>query len=155
MNQNKGNPKKSIRDWWIENSSLYTSSVNAIAACVRDLEVRRKSVVKSLARMRLQGIMEASNERNDEFKSNMGLTEQELRSKHDSLYKLEQSVKTLAPGKFIPENDFRVLTTLDVVKFRSRAELPQFDLYKGKVNGMTYWGNPKDIKRLKEEGVLS
>jgi hypothetical protein len=156
MNRKKGNPKKSIREWWLENSSLYSSYGDAIQACRSALNIASKaSIYRVVGKLRRKGA-DVLIKNNQEGKiNNVGLSEQELRSKHDALYKLEQAVKTLTLGKFIPEPEFRATVSIDPSKFRSKSDLPQFDQYKGKVQGVTYWGHPKDIKKLKDEGVLS
>jgi len=155
MNSKSSNPKKTIYEWWRDNKSLYSSIADAVESCSESLNVQKRSVIKAIRRMRLRGL-DVSNNGNGKIRiRTKGLTEQELRKKHDPLYRLEQAVIELEPGKFIPEHEFRILVSLDNIKFRTNADLPKFDSYKGKVNGITYWGHPKDIKRLKEEGILS
>jgi hypothetical protein len=155
MNQDKRNPKKTIREWWCENCGLYNSYGEAVKACISALKVQPNAVYKSVARLKKRGTKVLVKDNRKSTIGNIGLSEEELRSKHDALYKLEQAVKTLTLGKFIPEPEFRATVSIDPSKFRSKSDLPQFDSYKGRVQGVTYWGNPKDIKKLKDEGVLS
>lgn len=155
MNHNKGNPKKSIREWLLENGSLYKSYKDVLTACVSDLKVTRHSVYKTAGKLRIKGVNILVKDGQESKIIGIGLSEQELRSKHDALYKIEQAVKLLISGKFVPEPEFKATVSIESSKFRSKSDLSQFDQYKGRVQGVIYWGNPKDIKRLKDEGVLS
>lgn len=152
---NKENSKQSIREWWLEHSPGYNSYTDAVQDCVSILKVTRHSVYKIVGKLKRKGTSVLVKDGQPSKINGIGLSEQELRFRHDALYKLEQAVKTLTSGKFIPEPEFRTTISIDPSKFRSKADLPQFDQFKGKVQGVTYWGNPKDIKRLKDEGVLS
>ena len=156
MSGDRVNPKKTIREWWGENSILYSSYSDAVAACSEQLGVTRRAIFNLNRRLKLKGKPSLNGKSFSNKKiCSSGLSEEELRIKHDPLYKLEKAVKSLIKGQFIPEQEFRGIVGLDSSKFRAKADLPQFDLYKGKVQGAIYWGNPKDIKRLKEEGILS
>jgi len=142
-----------IREWVTNNAGKYQNNSELADACSKELGVARKTIFNLLSEMKAKGKEKPI--RGSEIRlGNLGLSEQEFRAKHDSLYKLEQAVKMLMPDKFIPENEFRATVAIDPSKFRSKADLPQFDTYKGRVNGVTYWGHPRDIKRLKDEGVL-
>lgn len=155
MNNSGVERKISIREWWLDYSSLHASYKDAVLACMSALNVTKHSVHKVTSSLRIAGVKILDKNNPQITVSGIGLSEQELRSKHDALYKLEQAVKTLISGKFIPEPEFRSTISIDPSKFRSKADLPQFEQFKGKVHSVTYWGNPKDIKRLKDEGVLS
>lgn len=146
-----------VRDWIRQNGSKYHKNSEIADACVAALGARRKTVLNALSDIKTNtnGKAAVASLSACELRiGNLGLSEQELRSKHDALYKLEQAVKALSPGKFIPEPEFRATVSIDPSKFRSKSDLPQFDAYRGRVAGLTYWGHPKDIKRLKDEGVL-
>lgn len=147
-----------IREWLAKNREKYQKNSEAADACAEELKVAKKTVFNMISKLKknenriaaaISGICGS-----DVRLGNLGLSEQEFRAKHDSLYKLEQAVKALVPDKFIPETEFRATISIDPSKFRSKADLPQFDIYKGRVTGVTYWGHPRDIKRLKDEGVL-
>jgi hypothetical protein len=83
------------------------------------------------------------------------MSEAELRKKHDMFYMIFSFVKGIPEGKFVEEtNMLRQLTLLGKPRYRdalSRAELKQF---KGKVDGVTYYGASVSIQKLKSEGVL-
>lgn len=83
------------------------------------------------------------------------MSEAELRKKHDMFYMIFSFVKGIPEGKFVEEtNMLRQLTLLGKPRYRdalSRAELKQF---KGKVDGVTYYGASGSIQKLKSEGVL-
>lgn len=144
-----------VREWLTKNRSKYGKNGEAAAVCAAELKVAKKTVFNMMATLKRNGRSASPPSAGEARLGNIGLSEKELRSKHDSLYKLEQAVKILTSGKFIPEPEFRATVNIDPSKFRSKSDLPQFDVFKGRVAGVTYWGNPKDIKRLKDEGVFS
>ncbi len=144
----------SISEWIRQKGSKFKSSSEAADACAAELHVARKTFFNTLYKLKKSGKVKPTTCLPDAKVANIGLSEQELRSKHDGLYKLEQAVKNLIPTKFIPEPEFRATIATNPSQFRSKADLPQFDIYKGRVSGVTYWGHPRDIKRLKDEGIL-
>lgn len=83
------------------------------------------------------------------------LSEAELRKKHDMFYMIFSFVKGLPDGKFVEETSMlRQLTLYGKPRYKdalSRAELKDF---KGKVDGVTYYGASTSIGKLKREGVL-
>lgn len=83
------------------------------------------------------------------------LSEAELRKKHDMFYQVFSFVKGLPEGKFVEETSMlRQLTLYGKPRYKdalSRAELKDF---KGKVDGVTYYGASTSIGKLKREGVL-
>jgi len=77
------------------------------------------------------------------------MTEDQMRAKFDWLYKLRKAVAQLEPGKYWPEADFReMVAKVPGNKFRSVADLSEFDDYHGKEGGTTYWGHPESIAKL-------
>ena len=84
-----------------------------------------------------------------------GVSESLLRAKHDALFILRNAAKSLVQGIFYTESEFREkVCKLDSNKFRSKADLNEFDQYKGRASGITYWSHPKSIRSVKEDGVL-
>lgn len=84
-----------------------------------------------------------------------GISEKDLRAKHDALFIVREAAKKLEKGKFFPEAEFREsMCRLDPSKFRSKADGQEFEKYKGRTQGKTYWGHPESIKRMKDDGVL-
>jgi hypothetical protein len=147
-------PGLTISEWIRQKGSKFKSTSEAADACSAELHLTRKSFFNTLYELKKKGKVKPTTCLPDARGANLGLSEQELRSKHDGLYKLEQAVKTLMPGKFIPEPEFRATIATNPSQFRSKADLPQFDIYRGRTQGITYWGHPRDIKRMKDEGIL-
>ena len=84
-----------------------------------------------------------------------GLSENELRSKHDNRTILRNHLNCLKPGLFTPETDFIQLCKFKVgTGFRSVLSDSEFEDYHGTAGGVIYWGTTKDILRLKSEGIL-
>lgn len=154
-----------IKEWWKANEKNFQSYGEAVKACAAQLGVAEKTVYNQCSSLRTLPFSSRAPKNGTTspaltrppilLKGKMtGLSEVELRSKYDALYKLEKAVGSLTRGQFIPEQEFRSAINLEPSKFRSKADMPQFDAFKGKVAGVTYWAHPADIKKLKNEGVL-
>ena len=87
----------------------------------------------------------------------MGLTEEQLRSKHDIRYIVETKCKELKKGAYLPQGEFVQFCGIRPgAGYRDILEHPNHDQYHGKAQGGTvYWGHPDSIKKLKEDGVLT
>jgi uncharacterized Zn finger protein len=83
-----------------------------------------------------------------------GISEQELRSKHDVSFKIKKTAESLKGDVFYTEYDFIKLCEIANTGYRYVLESGQFDQFKGKAGGTVYWSHPDNIKRLKDEGVL-
>ena len=98
---------------------------------------------------------EKTNDNPTPNKPTMGITEAELRAKHDNTFILREKVKTLQKGMFIQDADFINLCQFrSGTGYRSALDHPEFQDYKGSAGGRVYWGCKEDIERLKREGVL-
>jgi hypothetical protein len=84
-----------------------------------------------------------------------GLSETDLRRKHDTVFKVAEMAEKIEPGQFFPEADF--VTSLRLKGgYRAILERQQFEKYRGKADGgVVYWGHPVSIRKLKDERVLS
>lgn len=87
-------------------------------------------------------------------KSRRGLSEAELRAKHDNHYKIGKALKSLKKGEFIPESEFIISIGLAGGGYRRWLDSSNYNDYRGKAQGITYYGHPEDIKRMKDETVL-
>jgi hypothetical protein len=84
-----------------------------------------------------------------------GISESELRSKHDNYTILRNHLSYLKPGLFTPEMDFIQICKFKTgTGFRSVLSDAEFEDYHGTAGGIVYWGTIKDILRLKSEGIL-
>lgn len=144
----------SIRTWWSTKSKNFANDEEAIIACSKDLGVKPKSVRDSLQRSSTNSLKKSPISSSTDMCS-IGLSVDDIRSKYDVLYKIKKAIKEIPEGRFIPEAEFReMFVKCDSSKFRGKADLPEFSDFKGQAKGITYWANPKDIIKLKNEGVL-
>lgn len=82
----------------------------------------------------------------------LGITEKELRSRHDKTFIILQAVKGLQKDQFVLDQDMRdKVCRISTQYWRSHSEKSCFEQYKMKLDGKVYWGVPSDIKKLKEE----
>ena len=151
-----------IRQWMVENLSKYETTREAIKDCSKELCLSFISVRDKVTKLVKEGILTPVDQFTPRPKSlpqkhgsQIGLSVEDMREKYDALYKIEMGVKEIPEGRFIPEAEFReCVAKCEASKFRAKADLDQFNKYKGVAKGITYWGNPSDIKRLKDQGVL-
>jgi hypothetical protein len=138
-----------VKVWFDTHKTEYGSEDEALKACAKHFKL---GVVAAQQRM---GIKDPYLKTMKESHPDVGLSEHQLREKIDPLFKLEQAVKEIPAGKFIPEAEFRSnVAKLNATQFRAKADLPQFNIYKGRNSGVIYWGKPASIKKLKDEGIL-
>jgi DNA-directed RNA polymerase subunit RPC12/RpoP len=90
-----------------------------------------------------------------EKKSQIGMTLEQFRQKHDVDYIVERTLKTLVKDRVYEKTDVIKLTGL-------RSGYPGLSLalenatdYKGKAGGVNYWGHPDTIGQLKLEGTMT
>ena len=146
----------------IANLAKYETTQEAIKACSKELRFSFISVRDKVTRLVKEGVLTPVDQFTPRPKSSpqkhcsqLGLSVDDMREKYDALYKIEKAVKEIPEGRFIPEAEFReCIAKCETSKFRAKADLEQFNKYKGVAKGITYWGNPTDIKRLKDQGVL-
>lgn len=82
----------------------------------------------------------------------IGLTERELRARHDKTFIISQAVKKLRKDEFILDQDMRdKVCKISTAHWRQHSEKPLFDSYKMRIDNKTYWGTPAEIAKLKEE----
>jgi hypothetical protein len=82
-----------------------------------------------------------------------GLTEADLRAKHDVSFIIQDAVNSLEDGIYLNDNEF-------IHKFLRgqtgyRQAMDKFKDYRGRASGITYWSSKKSIYKMKMEGVLS
>ena len=84
--------------------------------------------------------------------SKIGLSESELRSKHDNMFKIREGVKSLPSDRYLTDQQMRDFCKVSPSKWRGYADATEFEKYKLKVaSDTTYWGVPQNIKRLRED----
>lgn len=83
------------------------------------------------------------------------LSEDELRIKHDMYYMIQIYLNGMPDGKFVEESAMlRQLSLLGKPRYREALSRHELKEYKGRVDGVTYYGSPASIKKLKSEGIL-
>lgn len=82
----------------------------------------------------------------------LGLSERELRARHDKTFIIQQAVRKLHKGEYVLDQDMRdKVCRISPQFWRNHAEKSIFDCFKMRIDGKVYWGIPSDIQRLKEE----
>ena len=85
-----------------------------------------------------------------------GLSEQQLRAKHDMTYIVKQAVAQLKKGVFLTDSEFIQKSGLKAsAGYRQVLDHPDFDNYKGRAGGKIYWSHPDSIKKMIEDSVLN
>ena len=84
----------------------------------------------------------------------LGISELELRAKHDISYKIRQTAESLN-GDFYTEYDFIKLCNIPGNSgYRQVIESGAFDIFRGRAGNTVYWSSPASIQKMKNEGVL-
>lgn len=83
------------------------------------------------------------------------LSEKELRKKHDKYFIILSFLKEVPDGRYIDElSMLRQLSLYGKPGYREAVSRPELKGYKGKVDGVVYYGSVNSINKLKQEGVL-
>ena len=90
-----------------------------------------------------------------EKKSQIGMTLEQFRQKHDVDYIVERTLKTLVKDRVYEKTDVIKLTGLRSGYPGLSLALENATQYKGKAGGVSYWGHPEDIAQLKLEGTMT
>jgi len=142
--------KTTAREWLTKNKPRYKDRRKWISDCAKALNVSRAAAENIAPRVWPLESKKLSAKQ----KPINGLSETDLRRRHDNAYKVAEAASKLTAGEFIPEADF--VSSLRLKGgYRSVLERQQFERYRGKADGIVYWGHPESIKRLKDDRVLS
>ena len=86
----------------------------------------------------------------------VGLSEEQLRAKHDVRFIIATKLKELKPGSFLSRSEFIQFCGIRAGQgYSDVLEHPNFDAYHGKAGGVVYFSHPDSIRKLKTEGVLT
>jgi hypothetical protein len=80
----------------------------------------------------------------------IGLTEKDLRAKHDTMFKIRAGVKALKKGIYFMDQQMREHCKVASNAWRGYSEQAEFESYKTKLNGILYWGTVESIKKLED-----
>jgi hypothetical protein len=86
----------------------------------------------------------------------LGLSEEQLRAKHDIRFIVASKLKELKPGTYLTRSEFIQFCGIRPGQgYSDVLEHPNYDSYHGKAGGVIYFSHPDSIKKLKSEGVLT
>lgn len=84
-----------------------------------------------------------------------GISEAQLRAKHDLRYIVESKCLELKKGVFMTQAEFVQFCKINPgAGYRGVMDHPEYDKYHGRAGSIIYWSHPDSIKKLKDEGVL-
>jgi len=87
--------------------------------------------------------------------TSIGISEAQLRAKHDLRFIVESKCGELKKGVFMTQSEFVQFCKINPgAGYRGVIEHPEYEKYHGKAGGVNYWSHPDSIKKLKDEGVL-
>lgn len=85
----------------------------------------------------------------------VGISEAQLRAKHDLRFIVESKCGELKKGVFMTQSEFVQFCKINPgAGYRGVIEHPEYEKYHGRAGGTVYWSHPESIKKLKDEGVL-
>jgi hypothetical protein len=85
--------------------------------------------------------------------TNGSLTEEQIRSMFDVRQIVITELNKIQPGEYWKDSDF-TRRFQGKSGFRGVLESPESLPFRGKASGQVFWGHPKSIEKLKNEGVL-
>ena len=86
----------------------------------------------------------------------VGLSEEQLRAKHDIRFIIATKLKELKQGSFLSRSEFIQFCGIRPGQgYSDVLEHPNYDPYHGKAGGVIYFSHPDSIRKLKSEGVLT
>jgi hypothetical protein len=152
-----------ITEYLRGNAHKYTNKEDLIADCIKELGVEKRRVQKVFSEIKcgknpLVFTTITSESEVAQFHSQkiIGLSESDLRKKHDVHYIATNAAKALQPGIYLIDADFIKSTNLRSQSgYRQVLDASEFDIYRGKASGTVYWSHPDSIRKMKIEGILN
>jgi len=84
----------------------------------------------------------------------LGISITEIIKTHDVDELLKQGLKKLERGTLFTESEFVDLSGLRGKNYRTTLDSPEMRQYKGRIDGVTYYGVPSDIEDLKTRYIM-
>ena len=142
-----------------ENAIHFNDHKSLIKACIEATGKSYKNVYQAYYDMQRRSnpiIFPAEQmEENVIVRSVIGISESELRKKHDTKYIIGQEVAKLEKGIYLMDADFINRCSLrSQIGYRQFLDDADFAKYKGKAGGIIYWSHPDSIAKMKSEGIL-
>jgi hypothetical protein len=149
-----------IKEWLRANAPLHKNKDGLIEAGMKEFNLPRGIINKKILSTRetrdpivFGNVISENPVQNNKFK---GLSESEIRAKHDIKFIFGNAVKELEKGLYISDADFvRQCDIKSHVGYRQMLDDPEFKKYKGRAGGITYWSHPESIEKMKNEGILT
>ena len=91
---------------------------------------------------------------NDHVPKRLGISIDEIIRTHDVEELIKQGLKKLEKGTLLTEQEFVDICNLRGKPYRSFIESPEMKIYKGKIDGTTYYGVPSDIEILRQKFII-
>jgi len=155
----------SITRYLRENACRYNDLRSLVAACAVDLSRDKKHVQNAfydIQRSRKPIVFgevdfeDTQRELEDMSGDGIGISEDELRKKHDVKYIIRQAAMKLKKDKYVMDNDFIKKCNLGMqTGYRQSMEDAEFTKYKGRAGRITYWSHPESIQKMKTCCVLN
>lgn len=145
-----------IREWIEKNKDKYKDRKILINECRTQLKVSKRAVQKIASVLVPWEGPSQQKERKEKPNGRFTtLTEQDLRRKHDGVFRVTEAAKAIPEGQFITEADF--ISSLNLRGgYRAILERKDFELYRGRADGgVYYWAHPKSMQKMKNERVLT
>lgn len=82
----------------------------------------------------------------------IGLSEKELRARHDNVFKIREGCKQLQKGYYLTDQQMREMCRVSTNVWRGFSEKEEFSKFKCQApGGKIYWGTPECCKKLQED----
>lgn len=86
------------------------------------------------------------------LKKPLGLSEVEIRARHDNIFKIRQGCKQLQKGFYLTDQQMRELCQISPNIWKGYAEREEFGKFKFIAQGQkVYWGVPESVRKLMED----
>lgn len=146
---------KTIRKWLEENIDKYPNKKACFVAGAPQFNTTWKAIQNIwYARTKMQrrsGVSQTP----QTVKKHVFLSDAEISQRHDVYYKIRNAAQKLKPGMYVEDSDFRdSIVCMSTSEYRRPSDNAEFDIYKGKAGGKTYWGHPESIKEKKLGGIF-
>lgn len=139
-----------VTDWLRQNKENYSSEQQLRRACMDAMNVTYEQTYYAM-----RNIKDSSKTKHPiipiPVPAKVGLSEAQLRAKHDLNFIIQQKVSELKPGQFLTEAEFVRFCN---IRGAYRNVLESLTEYRGKAGGITYYSHPESINKMKMEGIL-
>ena len=131
-----------IADWLRENESKYPDKDTLVTQCAKALSVEKSYVLREYTKR-------IETKSPDPQKPLTGLTEKDIRARHDMMYKIREGAKQLEKGLYLTDQQMREHCKVPPQVWRGYSENQEFDKFKLKLGKVIYWGLPEGVNKLR------